>query len=200
MTDSTEVADPARALQHYADLLQRYNDRINLISRQDIGRLWERHINDALSLAPLLQTGSVLDVGSGGGLPGMVLAITDTVRPRRNYCLLERSQRKANFLRRVVAELELSWVRVLCEDMDEGPGERACFANICARAVAPPADLWPRLQPWLAPGGQMLIAYGPRTRDQVPRDAVLEWLPSQTGPEAGLESGIETGIVRLRRA
>ena len=191
MTGSIGAADPSGALQHYAELLLRYNDRINLISRQDIDRLWERHIDDARSLAPLLQAGSVLDVGSGGGLPGMVLAITDPAQPRRNYCLLERSRRKANFLRRVAAELELSWVEVLCEDMDDGPGERAQFANICARAVAPAADLWPRLQPWLADGGQMLIAYGPRTRDQVPRDAVLEWLPSQTGPE--------TGTVRLRR-
>lgn len=174
--------DHTQALKHYAELLVRYNDRVNLISRQDVDRLWERHIEDALNLVPMLQPGSVLDVGSGGGLPGMVLAITQ--RDRR-LCLLERSQRKANFLRRVVAELDLSTVTVLCEDMDMGPGDREQFDNICARAVAPAADLWPRLQAWLAPGGQMLVAYGPRTREQVPKDAMVEWIPGASNPQVG---------------
>ena len=189
MISPTDAAGELPALTQYAELLERYNDRVNLVSRQDIDRLWERHINDALGLAPLLQPGTLLDVGSGGGLPGMVLAIAE---PQRTVCLLERSQRKANFLRRVVAELELSQVSVLCEDMDVGPGPRDRFDNISARAVAPAAELWPRLQPWLGPGGQVLVAYGPRTRDQVPANAVVEWLPSRS---AG-----ETGVVRMRQA
>jgi len=189
LTNPTDAAGELPALARYAALLVRYNDHMNLVSRQDIDRLWERHINDALSIVPLLQTGTLLDVGSGGGLPGMVLAIAE---PRRTVCLLERSRRKANFLRRVVAELELSQVSVLCEDMDVGPGDRDQFDNISARAVAPAAELWPRLQPWLSPGGQLLVAYGPRTRDQVPRDAVVEWLPSG--------SAADTGVVRMRQA
>ena len=186
--DSSYPPDQIQALTRYADLLSRYNDRFNLVSRQDIDRLWERHIDDALGLASLLQPGSVLDVGSGGGLPGMVLAIT---HPDRVVCLLERSQRKANFLRRVVAELDLVQVEVLCEDMAIGARDRARFDNICARAVAPADELWPPLQAWLAPGGQMLVAYGPRTRDRAPVNAVVDWLPGETNPEVG--------VMRVRR-
>ena len=59
----------------FADLLERANRAFNLISRQDVSRLLSRHLLDSLSVAPLLPAGRVLDLGTGGGRPGVPLAI-----------------------------------------------------------------------------------------------------------------------------
>ena len=75
------LAEQHPALQAYAELLTRWNARFNMVGRNDMGNLWSRHINDALFLYQCLpepaarDTQWVLDVGTGAGLPGMVLAI-----------------------------------------------------------------------------------------------------------------------------
>ncbi|WP_264986140.1 16S rRNA (guanine(527)-N(7))-methyltransferase RsmG, partial [Novacetimonas hansenii] len=63
-------------LTAYADLLVRWNARINLVSRPDLAQLWPRHIADSLQLAALIPQGArVVDMGSGGGFPGLVIAM-----------------------------------------------------------------------------------------------------------------------------
>ena len=121
-------------LRAYADLLQRWNTKVNLVGRRDISNLWERHIEDALflyqCLPPLNVAPWLLDVGTGGGLPGMVMAIldhkpgADKPEDQRNYVLADRSERKVRFLNHVVAELKLTNVRTLCGDFSRGAVER----------------------------------------------------------------------------
>ena len=80
----------------FADLLVRWNARINLVSARDLDQLWARHIVDSLQLIPDLSTGTgFIDLGSGGGFPGLVLAIA-TNNP---VTLVESDLRKASFLR-----------------------------------------------------------------------------------------------------
>ena len=84
-------------LELFADLLLTWNARINLISRADAPHLWQRHITDALQLAPLIPPGCprAIDLGSGAGFPGLILAIAYGIE----VDLIEQDQRKAAFLR-----------------------------------------------------------------------------------------------------
>ena len=140
-------------LQSYIRLLEKWNRQINLISRSDIARLIERHILDSLSALHLLDTGPVLDVGSGAGLPGIPLAIACE---DLEFMLCERMQRRTRFLHQVCMQLPLTNVQVSAEDIDGWPGEGK-FKTVVARAVAPADVLWPRIAPHLADDGSMLV-------------------------------------------
>ena len=140
------------ALSAYEALLRRWGKRYNLVSRRDLERLWPRHIEDSLALAPWC-AGSVVDVGSGAGLPGVPLAVA---RPQLAVTLLERSERKCAFLRQVAIELGLRNVAV--EQADARRFRAAAgFQTGLARAVAPPAAAWRLLQPLLAGDGTALL-------------------------------------------
>ena len=83
-------------LEIYAELLHRWAPRINLISRADLPHLWQRHILDSLQLLPHLPPVSqAIDIGSGAGFPGLILAIATGIR----FDLIESDQRKCAFLR-----------------------------------------------------------------------------------------------------
>lgn len=83
-------------LERFADLLVQWNAKINLVSPRDIAQLWPRHIEDSLQLAELIPEGATItDLGSGGGFPGIILAIA-TGNP---VTLIESDQRKCAFLR-----------------------------------------------------------------------------------------------------
>src|SRR5262245_29718490 len=85
------------SLHQFAALLLRWNRTVNLISRSDEQHLWNRHIDDSLQLLPLMAPlpSRAIDLGSGAGFPGLVLALASGVR----FDLLEADQRKCAFLR-----------------------------------------------------------------------------------------------------
>ena len=89
-------------LDRFAALLLRWNGTLNLIAPRDAPIIWQRHIADSLQLAPLIPPGvtRAIDLGSGGGFPGLVLAIA-TGLP---FDLIESDRRKAAFLRTASAE------------------------------------------------------------------------------------------------
>ncbi|MBV8397238.1 MAG: class I SAM-dependent methyltransferase, partial [Acetobacteraceae bacterium] len=84
-------------LEAFAALLARWNHRINLVSPRDLPHLWERHIADSLQLIDLLDPPRTcgIDIGSGAGFPGLILAIATGIP----FHLIEADQRKASFLR-----------------------------------------------------------------------------------------------------
>lgn len=181
-------------LVSYAALLGQWNKKINLVGREDMAQLWPRHIEDALFLyrcLPTVERASwLLDVGTGGGLPGMVLGIVDS---SRNYVLLDRSERKIRFLNQVVAELKLTNVFPVCGDFlkplsAEFPD---VFNVICARAVAPPDKLWSQVNHLLSHNGELLVACGPQTRQQLPTGVDVEWWPDTKGDG-------QRGVIQLR--
>ena len=156
-------------LEAYVGLLLRWNRTINLISRRDEAVIWDRHIADCLALQPLLPEyfSHAIDLGSGGGLPGIVLAIC-TGKP---FHLVESDQRKATFLREVVRTLALPVtvhaVRIEVAQIPPAP-------VITARALAPLTALLGLSERLLAPNGICIFPKG-RTVDEELTTAASEW-------------------------
>lgn len=123
-------------LKRYCDLLVEENARQNLIARSTVDDLWGRHILDSAQLVPLAKSGAKwVDLGSGPGLPGIVVAIL-TEGP---MTLVEPRRLRIEFLSRVVAELGLSHVEVV---QAKAQGATGKFDVITARAVAKAAELF----------------------------------------------------------
>ena len=155
-----ESGRAVEALERYERLIRRWNARGNLVSRRDLDRLRDRHVLDSLGLLPWWR-GSLADVGSGAGFPGVPLAIA---RPESPVTLVERSERKARFLQQVVIELALPNVEVIEADVGQPPASGSLdgrvFDTVTARAVAPPAATWRLLRGLLAPAGVALLQSG----------------------------------------
>jgi 16S rRNA (guanine527-N7)-methyltransferase len=107
------------SLVRYAQLLRDWNQRINLVSRRDTGRILSYHVIDSLAAQSLIPQGArVCDIGTGAGLPGIPLAI---VRPDLKMLLVESSQKRSRFLQTAVVELGLGNVEVLNERAESLP-------------------------------------------------------------------------------
>lgn len=150
-------------LDAFTDLLLRWTLRINLIAERDAASVRNRHITDSLQLAPLLPPGNgpVGDLGSGGGFPGLVLAIA-TGRP---FHLVESDRRKAAFLTEAAARLGLDHVRV--HPMRIEAVELPSLAALTARALAPLDDLLGHAERLLAPGGVAVFPKGRSAEDEL---------------------------------
>ena len=151
------------------DMLARYfaallamNEEMNLTAIEDPAEVWEKHGLDALSLVPHLpRAGALLDVGSGGGVPGLVLAIA---RRDLRVTLLEATQKKAGFLAAVARELGLDNVVVVAERAEAAAKGELCsrFDVVTARAVARLDKLLPITAPFARAGGILLLIKGAR--------------------------------------
>lgn len=154
----TVAEEKLEALGRFADLLLRWNARINLTGARDAQELWDDHLPDAVVLSGLVQGTELLDVGSGGGLPGVPFAI---LRPDVRVTLLEPRNRRVAFLRAARQELGLSNVSVV-EGRVEAPGWippaplRPGFGAVSARATFPPEDWLEIGRRLAAPGGQIV--------------------------------------------
>jgi 16S rRNA (guanine527-N7)-methyltransferase len=155
-------------LNSFLDLLLDANQRMNLTRITDRNQAEILHVADALTLLPHIPPGPhrLADVGSGGGIPGIILGI---VRPDSQIVLIESTQKKANFLRSAAAELKLDNVIVeplRAEDVARSAG-RETFDVAVARAVA----LLPILVEWLLPlvkiGGAALAMKGAKGQEEL---------------------------------
>jgi 16S rRNA (guanine527-N7)-methyltransferase len=120
-----------RLLEAYADLIEKWNKVYNLTAIREREKIISHHLLDSLSILPHIEADSIADIGSGAGLPGIVLAIA---RPDWQVTLVESNQKKAAFLRQAVIELGLKNVSVLSERV-EAIGERN-FGLVVSRAFA----------------------------------------------------------------
>jgi 16S rRNA (guanine527-N7)-methyltransferase len=145
-------------LQRYAAVLADAGVVRGLIGPREVDRLWERHLlNCAVAAAGIPPARRVADVGSGAGLPGVVLAI---LLPEVELTLLEPMLRRANFLSETVGILGLRNVVVRRARAEECPDLRGSFDAVTARAVAPLDRLTGWTLPLLAPGGRLLALKG----------------------------------------
>jgi 16S rRNA (guanine527-N7)-methyltransferase len=161
-------ADRLPLAQRYADLLARASDQRGLLGPRELPRLWDRHILNCAVLTELLPDGArVVDVGTGPGLPGLVLACR---RADLRVDLVESMQRRIDFLREAVDELGLeASVRVIhgrAED-PEVIGRVGAASWVTARAVAPLDRLVRWCLPLLRPGGTLLALKGASAIDEV---------------------------------
>jgi 16S rRNA (guanine527-N7)-methyltransferase len=161
-------------LTAYLHALLETNQAFNLTAVTDPEAAWSRHIADSLSLLPWLTeapSGPVADVGSGGGLPALPLAIA---RPDRQFTLVEATGKKAAFLRDVAAELGLRNVQVehaRIEDFGQAVGARERFSVVTSRALSRLPVLLELTLPLLAIGGHALAIKGEQAADEVAESA-----------------------------
>jgi len=144
-----------RARQFTADLASR-GEELGLIGPLEIPRLWTRHILNCALLAPLLKPGRVGDIGSGAGLPGLVLAIA---RPDVQFILIEPMERRVDWLQRESAALELDNVEVVRARAEEAKLS-PWLDQATARAVSALSKLIPLTVPLVRSGGELLFLKG----------------------------------------
>lgn len=159
-------------LARYLDLLLQANQRMNLTRITDRAAAEVQHVGDSLTVLPFLPPGAIriADVGSGGGVPGIPLAIA---RPDARVMLVESTKKKAAFLKAAVAELGLANVSVSewrAEDVGRS-NSRETFDVAVARAVATLDWLVEWCLPLVKTGGKLLAMKGARAAIEVPAAA-----------------------------
>jgi 16S rRNA (guanine527-N7)-methyltransferase len=153
--------DQSAGLAAFVALLLRWNAVYNLTGVRGTDEIVDRHLVESFALRSLLAGSRVADVGSGGGLPGVPLAIAE---PERQFTLIESRAKRVRFLRHVVAELKLANTQVAhgrAEDLRVGRP----FDTVLARAVAPPAELLTICRHLTAPGSLLLLLTASHLRD-----------------------------------
>ncbi len=168
-------------LQRFVDLLLHWNRSINLIGRGDVAEVWTRHVADSLQLAdywgdPPPARG--IDLGSGAGFPGLVLAIRFGIA----FDLIEQDQAKAAFLREAARQTGAP-ARVVATRIEDAVVPRAPL--VTARALAPLGLLLSYAEPLLLPGGICLFAKGRDVEAEIVQASRswqmnLERIPSRT--------------------
>ncbi len=156
----------------FRDLLLKWNKTYNLTALRDPEQAIAHHLLDSLSILPHIGGGPLLDVGSGGGLPGIPLAIA---RPELSVSLVDTVQKKASFLQQAAIELGLKNVAVHHARVEALSGQ---YAQISSRAFAELKPFIELTRHLLAPGGRWLAMKGVRP------DAEIAALPAGIGVEA----------------
>jgi len=138
----------------YLALLLKWNAAYNLTAVRDPEQMIVKHLLDSLSIGPYVQEGALIDVGTGAGLPGLVLAI---VKPALPVTLLDSNGKKVRFLRQVIAELGLTNVQAVQARVE---AFHHTFAQVSSRAFATLADMVNGSRQLLADGGEFLAMKG----------------------------------------
>ena len=161
-----------RKLLAFRDLLLKWNKTYNLTALRDPEQAISHHLLDSLAILPHVGAGPLLDVGSGGGLPGIPLAIA---RSELSVGMVDTVQKKASFLQQASIELGLKNVTVHHARVEEMQGQ---YAQISSRAFADLGLFISLTRHLLAPGGRWLAMKGLRPDDE------LKGLPADVAVEA----------------
>jgi len=181
-------ADTLARLETFEALARRWTEKINLVAPSTVPDLWTRHIADSAQLWPLAPAGAATwaDLGSGGGFPGIVIAIlAGDTGPK--ITLVESDGRKCAFLRTAARELGLV-VTILDQRAESAPAQAA--AVVSARALAPLTNLLPFVARHLAPNGTALLPKGRDFAAEIDAARASGWsfdveaIPSVTDPAA----------------
>jgi 16S rRNA (guanine527-N7)-methyltransferase len=189
------TADTARSfVRHLAER----GDELGLIGPLELPRLWSRHVVNSALLAPLLTTGArVGDVGSGAGLPGLVLAIA---RPDVRLVLIEPMERRTDWLESEADALGLTNVEVLRLRAEDVPRTIA-LDQVTARAVSALGKLLPLVAPLLRPGGEMLLMKGASVEVEMEKArSVISRLKLRRPEVLVLGEGLDVDPTRVFRA
>ncbi|MDE1894966.1 MAG: 16S rRNA (guanine(527)-N(7))-methyltransferase RsmG [Pseudomonadota bacterium] len=158
------LALPAGAvprLLDYQALLQRWNAAYNLTAVREPMEMVTRHLLDSLAIVPFVRGASLVDLGTGPGLPGIVLAIA---APGRETLLVDSNGKKVRFLREAIRALKLDGVRAVQSRVEDVEGRFDC---VTARAFASLADMLGWGGHLLAPDGVWLAMKGKRPDDEL---------------------------------
>lgn len=161
-----EIYANEEKLRRYAELLSLANVQARLTGPSDCETLWSSHIIDSAYALPLLpQEGTAIDVGTGGGLPGMVWAIC---RPSLKVTLLDSIAKKCALVSKIASALGLSNVTVISKrSEDYAKEQKEKFHVAAARAVCASGILAEYLSPFVRLKGQALAFKGPRVQEEL---------------------------------
>lgn len=187
-------------LQHYEAMLKDWQERMNLVSNNTLDQAWQRHFEDSLQLLPLLpeKAGTLFDIGSGAGFPGLVIAIC---RPDLNVHLIESTGKKCNFLTAVAQECGAENVvihNMRIEDIAKTESKNVPRGTldvipdvVTARALAALDQLFTYCLQWAKanPALTLIFPKGKRADEELEKartgwDFELETRPSATDAEA----------------
>ena len=159
-------------LRIYSDLAKKWSKSLNIVAKSTLDHFWSRHIVDSAAVfqSAGLAAGKWLDIGSGGGLPGLVVAIlANELTPKVSVTCVEADLRKCEFMRTVARETGTK-VGIISRRVEDLPLQRADV--ITARAFAPLDKLLPIIKPHLGPGGVAILHKGENWRSEL--DLALE--------------------------
>jgi 16S rRNA (guanine527-N7)-methyltransferase len=159
-------------LETFAKVLLKWTAKINLVSPSTVPDIWNRHIVDSAQIYPYDPGPHWLDLGSGGGLPGVVCAIIAAEKhPDTKFTLVESDQRKATFLRTAFRTLALEHT-VLAKRVEDIAGQQA--SCLTARALKPLPALLPMAERHLQNDGLAIFPKGKTYGDEL-REAQQNW-------------------------
>ncbi|NQX13996.1 16S rRNA (guanine(527)-N(7))-methyltransferase RsmG [Microbacteriaceae bacterium VKM Ac-2855] len=194
---ATIAEDALPTLRRFTHNLATFGEELGLIGPLELPRLWTRHILNSAVVAPLLRPGRVGDIGSGAGLPGLVLAI---VRPDVDFVLIEPMERRVTWLRDQIADLELTNVTVVRARAEETQLD-APLDQVTARAVSALAKLIPLTAPLVRRGGELVLMKGANAEKEIEAAAKPIRKYRLSEPEIlVLGEGVLSEITRVVRA
>jgi 16S rRNA (guanine527-N7)-methyltransferase len=191
MIDLDVSRETIEKLEQFLALIKKWNTAINLVSKPSLAMAWDRHILDSAQIFSVTPESAIhfVDIGSGGGLPGIVLAVlSEELAPDRRFTLVESDQRKAAFLREASRALCLN-LTVLSERAESISPLGA--EVLSARAFAPLSQLLGTAQRHLLPDGCCLFPKGESYMDEIDA-AKKEWtfeyeaITSKTDPRGAI--------------
>jgi len=159
--DATEL--PLQDYLSYIDLLVQWNSAYNLTAIRDPKKMLAYHILDSLSILPFIHGDDCLDIGTGAGLPGIILALAC---PDTHWTLLDGNNKKTRFVQQAVITLNLKNVGVICSRIENYQAEQR-FSTIVSRAFGSLDDFYACSHHLLAPGGSLLAMKGPDPEDEI---------------------------------
>lgn len=183
-------ADTQQKLLDYLALVQKWNKVYNLTAVRDAGKMLTHHLLDSLAVVPhVANAKSILDVGSGAGLPGIPLALA---LPDAHVTLLDSNQKKAAFLHQVMIELKLANTTVICERVEKYQLNQT-FSVVVSRAFSDLPAFVEQAGRLVAPGGILLAMKGVHPAAEIaqlpgnPRGFKLSSVTSLTVPGLAAE-------------
>jgi 16S rRNA (guanine527-N7)-methyltransferase len=173
-------------LDRYAELLAEWQQRMNLVGPSTLPHVWDRHFRDSAQLLPIAGTGQRwLDIGAGGGFPGLVIAILD---PTANIMLVESITKKCTFLSTVAHETGTNAQIIVANARIEGT-KATRFDVITARAAAALKTLFDWSLRFAGPDTRWILPKGARVQEELASAAkqfhfAHELIPSRTDSDA----------------
>ena len=183
-------------LAGFVTLLDEWRQKMNLIGPREMDQIWDRHILDSAQLIGLTRPDCrIVDLGSGAGLPGLVLACEAAIRGGE-VIMVESTGKKCAFLQTVISELKLP-AKVVQSRIENAVPEHVDF--ITARALAPLPRLVSYAYPWMAKGATALFFKGERWQEEL-TDAADYWtLRHEAIPSRTSDTGVILKIEEAHR-
>lgn len=187
-----------QSLEKYQELLHKWQKTINLVSNTTLADSWNRHFEDSLQVLPHIpeNTKNLVDIGSGAGFPGLVIAIE---RPDISVTLIESDQKKCSFMKSVSRET-LSVTNVVCERIEKAQLDFTPDL-ITARALASLDKLFTLCEKWIEESAelQFLLLKGQTYQDEI-SDAQKSWkFDYEVHPSKTDENGVILSISKISK-